>query len=299
MTYSTGPGGYDVPSQSGPPQAYGQQTPSYGVSPGAGSGPAAGPGSGRGLPFFLNVGVIVIGVLSFLLGFTPYASASEDLSGFEGDSVNFFQNQGPGVVGLGLLLAAALIAGFGMLPKQPDNEAVVAALSVAGFLVLLFMLIGLVGLDAGVGLLLVVIASFIQAALAIAVMLAAAGIIKSAPSGQSAQYGSYGQGGGYGQPQAGYGQSQPSYGQSSGGYGQSTGGYGQSPQQGGYGQSSGGFATQQPQSSQPPQQPQQPQQPQSGYYGGSQGGPTHHGQGQHGRPGDTTTSFQPPRGDQR
>ena len=60
MTYSTGPGGYG-----GPPQ--GPSTPGYGPpAPGYGAAPA--PGEGKGLPFFLHIGVIALGVISFFRG---------------------------------------------------------------------------------------------------------------------------------------------------------------------------------------------------------------------------------------
>lgn len=301
MTYSTGSGGYDVPPQSGPLPTYGQQTPGYGTpAPAATPAPASASGApAKGLPHFLNLGVIAIGVLSFFLGFAPYATPSDDPLGFDVDSFNFFTNNGPGVLGLSLLLTAALIAGLGLLPKQTANhEAVVAGLSITGFLVLLFMLIGLVGLDAGVGLILVLIASFLQAALAVAVMLASAGIIKASSPGQN-QYGAYGQQGygqqGYGQqPQQGY--DQQSYGQQpqQQSYDQpSQQSYGQQPQQPSYGQQQNyGQQGQQPQQgygqpsgSQPSGGYSPPQQP-GGYYGQN-------------RPEQSTTSFQPPQSDQR
>ncbi|MFJ9743799.1 hypothetical protein ACIRS4_37785, partial [Streptomyces sp. NPDC101166] len=71
MAYPTGGSGYNAP----------QPTPSSGSgfgagAPAAGSGaaPVAGgtPGAGKGLPFFLTVGVAALGVLNFLLGFAPY-----------------------------------------------------------------------------------------------------------------------------------------------------------------------------------------------------------------------------------
>jgi hypothetical protein len=57
---------------------------------------------------------------------------------------------------------------------------VVAGLSFAGFVSLLFLLIGLQrGLEAGAGLILVLVAAFLQAALAIAQLLASAGVIRA------------------------------------------------------------------------------------------------------------------------
>src|SRR5271157_4405098 len=95
-------------------------------------------------------------------------------------------------------MAAALVAAFGMLPKQSGNEPVVAGLSVAGFVSLLMLLIGLVDtVEAGVGLILVLVSSFLQASLAVGCVLLSAGVVKS---GSSAQYG-YGGQGAYGSPQ--------------------------------------------------------------------------------------------------
>lgn len=142
--------------------------------------------AGGGLLRGLSLGVVALGLLNFLLGFAPYADL--DFSGnFDGGlpdgelSFNFFSNtaSGAGVAGLALLLAAGLIAGFGLLPNTSGNEPVVAGLSTAGFASLLFVMLGLDdGYDVGIGLVLVLVASFVQAALAVATALVAAGVIK-------------------------------------------------------------------------------------------------------------------------
>jgi hypothetical protein len=125
-----------------------------------------------------------------------------------------------------------------MLPRQSANEAVVAGLSVAGFVSLLMLLIGLVDtVEAGVGLILVLVTSFLQASLAVGWVLFSAGVVK--PS-SSAQYG-YGGQGAYGSPQT----HQP-----------------QQPYQ------------QQPYQPPQPYQPYRPQQPQAPYYGASGSAPT-------------------------
>src|SRR4051812_3804031 len=127
MTYSTGPGGYGDPSQGGGGQGYGQPA---GQSA-AGYAPA--PGQRKGLGLYLNIGVIVLGLLSFFLGFAPYAKQDKDYKGRDkSDSINFFQNTGLGVgtVSLIALLTAALVAAFALLPKQQQQDAIVAALSV-------------------------------------------------------------------------------------------------------------------------------------------------------------------------
>jgi hypothetical protein len=125
----------------------------------------------------------VTAILSFILGFTPYAHEAAGTSEPpRKNSINFFLNFGAGVglIGLSLLLAAAMVAAFGMLPKQRANDPVVAGLSLAGFLSLLVLLIGLADVvEAGVGLILVLVSSFLQAALAIGSVLFSAGIVKS------------------------------------------------------------------------------------------------------------------------
>src|SRR5271166_2676448 len=193
MTYSTDSGGYGVPPQNPNLGGYGAPVPSY---PNASSGT----GAGRGLSFLFALGVVILGVLSFCLGFMPYEKQSATGQPPTKSSVNFFDNVGlgVGVAGLALLLAAAVVAVFGMLPKQSGNEPVVAGLSVAGFVSLLMLLIGLVDtVEAGVGLILVLVSSFLQASLAVGCVLFSAGVVKS---GSSAQYG-YGGQGAYASPQ--------------------------------------------------------------------------------------------------
>lgn len=198
MTYSTGPGGFAETPQGAGGQGYGQPAPGYGAAPTQ--------GRGKGLPFFLNLGVIALGVISFFLGFAPYVTEDKDYSGHDSrDSANFFLNvagSGVGIVALTVLLAAALVAAFALLPKQEQHGVVVAALSVTGFVSLLFLLFGISGpVKAGLGLIFVLITSFVQAAAAVVGLLLESGVIKP-PQPRQAQYGGY-----YGQP--GYGQPQP------------------------------------------------------------------------------------------
>src|ERR1700739_722590 len=177
MTYSN-PGGYG-----GPPQ--GPSTPGDGPQPPPGParprGPAGPAGPGRGMTFYFPIGVVVLGVLNFLLGFLPYISGAA--AQFAGESIsvssstNFFMTNG--LVSTSLLLVAALVAGLGMLPKQDIHDGVVASLSVVGFLSLLCQLISLPKeANNGIGLISVLITSFVQAALAITALLFAADIIK-------------------------------------------------------------------------------------------------------------------------
>ena len=69
MTYSTGPGGYGGPPQGPSTPGYGPQSPGYGADRARAREP-------KGLPFFLNIGVVALGVISFFLGFAPYSSGS-------------------------------------------------------------------------------------------------------------------------------------------------------------------------------------------------------------------------------
>jgi hypothetical protein len=193
MSYSTGPERREVHPQDPRLQGYGRETGRYTSTPTA--------GTGRGLPFLFTVGVILLGVLSFFLGFAPYERESATGELPNKSSVTFFDNVGlgAGVVGLSLLVAAALVAAFGMLPRQPANEPIVAGLSVAGLLSLLCLLVGLAGaVEAGVGLILVLVASFLQAALAIGNVLISAGIVRLGSSEPDVR-----------QPQSGYGWQQP------------------------------------------------------------------------------------------
>lgn len=181
MTYSTGSGRYEAPPPNADPQLYGP-LPTY-------NNPSSPSGVTR-LSSLLSVGVTILGVMSFGMGVMPYAQASVAGQLPATNSENFFDNTGLGVglIGLALLLAAALTAAFGMLPGQRGNEAVVAGLSVAGFVSLVFLLLGLVNtVEAGVGLILILVSSVLQAALAVGSVLFSSGIVKSASSGYAGQ----------------------------------------------------------------------------------------------------------------
>jgi uncharacterized protein DUF5336 len=237
MTYSTGPGGYGGAGQGPSSPGYSTQSAGYTPPPQAyGASPTEGqtPGQGKSLPFFLNIAVAALGGINFLLG---------------GFAETFF------LPGLALLLGAGAIAAFSMLPKQTALDVVVAGLTIAGFLSLLFAFVGPDNglISASLGYILLLVLAFAQSAVAIAVLLFSSDIIKpSQPRQKKQPYGYYGQGG-YGQaggPTAGYGQAS-----------QSPQGPPQQPYYGG-----GGAG----QTYQPPSQPHQPQQPQSQQPGQSQ-----------------------------
>jgi len=165
MNYPGGPGRYGPISPNQAPQRYaGYRTPTQ----------------RRGLPFVVDVIIGMLGVLAFFLGFAPYEKMSNSGLPSSDTTQNFFENAGGvGVVGLSLALAAGLVALFSLLPKQVANGAVIAGLSSAGLLALLGALFGLFsGLDAGVGLILMLVVSFLQAVLACGNVLIAAGVLR-------------------------------------------------------------------------------------------------------------------------
>lgn len=288
MSYPTGGSGYNAPVPPSVPPNPGQQA--------AGGGSAAGAG-GKGLPFFLTIGVAAVGVIAFLLGFLSYVGADTDmdLPSSADTSLNLFEYQ-EATIG-GLLLIAAILAGLSLLPKQ-DWVGAAAAVAAGTFVTILFQLFSLPeGAKAEIGLYLILVLALVQAGLAVAVVLFDTGILTPPAARPAAQTGlpggqqgygqqqyqgqqqGYGQQPGYGQqytsgqqPQPGYGQQQAAYGQQPG-YGQQQQqqqGYGQQPQQSPYagGQQPSPYG-QQPQQQAYGQQPQQPGQ-QAQPFGGEQ-----------------------------
>ncbi|MEU8896287.1 DUF5336 domain-containing protein [Nocardia sp. NPDC048505] len=288
MSYPTGGSGYNTPATPSAPSNLGQP------ASGGGSGASASGSEGKGLPFFLLVGVAALGVLNFLFGFLPYASISDtSISGFE-----------YGLVGvLALLLFSGLLAGASLLPDQ-NWKVLAGAAAVAGFLGVAAQTFTLrEGLESGFGAWLLLFLALVQAGLAAAVVLFDLGIVKP-PAPKPAQPA---QPGGYGSPQGGYGQQsfggqgQPGqpYGQQSfGGQSQAGQSFGQS----GYGSSTGGQYQQQQQQQSYGQpsygQQSQPGQQQAGYgqqsygqqpgYGAQQAG-SQYGQTAQPRPDESAT----------
>ena len=155
MTYSSGSGRYEAPPPNPDPQVYGPQPPTY-------NNPPSLSGDTR-LSSLLTVGVIILGVLSFGLGVMPYAQASVTGQLPATNSENLRQHRAR---------------------RRIDRPAaVVAGLSVAGFVSLVFLLLGLVDtLEAGVGLILALVSSVLQASLAVGSVLLSSGIVISASS---------------------------------------------------------------------------------------------------------------------
>ncbi|MDH6283354.1 hypothetical protein M2284_000487 [Rhodococcus sp. LBL1] len=259
MTYTDG-GSYGQPSQ---------------ASTGTGT---------KNLSFYLGLAVAALGIVNFLLGFAPYVENSTTV----GFGFTFTQDafESGGALPLAFLLTGGLLAGLSLLPKQ-EHTAPAAVASVVGFLVSFVFMLSLPGGGtlAGGGIAILVL-SFVQAVIAVAVFLFGADIVKMPqprpsrthvhpaayghPQGynpQAPQQG-YGTPQGYGAPQ-GYPQQMPGYGQSA----QTPQGYQQQPTAG-YGQFQA-YQAQQPtqhmpqQSPAPSTQPPTPQTPQPGESSGT------------------------------
>jgi len=255
MSYPSGGSGYNQPAtpSSAPsfPQQPGSATGAGAGAPGSSvsgqSSTGAGPASNdTALPFYLTAGVAALGVINFLLGFTPHITQnSQDVGmGVHTPEVtrSFFAFPGAAAP-LIVLLAGGLLAGISLLPKQNWLGASAAA-SGAGFLGLLFVSFTLPdGYSAAWGTWVVVFLGLVQTAAAVVAVLFESGIM-TPPAPKPAAPQAVPQGG----PQAGYG--------TQGGYGQQP--YGQA-QPGQYGQA---------QTGQTPVTPGQPSQPAAyGQYG--------------------------------
>ncbi|WP_141216571.1 MULTISPECIES: DUF5336 domain-containing protein [Nocardiaceae] len=175
------------------------------------------PGSAlSSLPRILTFVILGLGVVTFLLGLldlvTAEVTSSQELpSSIQTSFSTTFFASGGSAVSVALLLAAGLIAGASLLQKDARNQSVVAALAIAGWLVLVFQSFSLPSAEGnefasttsslGIGAILVLVLGFVQAAAAVAALLFDAGIVK-APAPKPAGYGNQNQ-------QAGYGQQNP------------------------------------------------------------------------------------------
>ncbi|MGO9650983.1 DUF5336 domain-containing protein [Mycobacterium sp.] len=234
MTYSPGSPGYP-PAQS--PGGYGaSSTPSFTKSDDGESN----------LKVYLAIGVLVLGLASYLLSYGPMITRILP----NGDELVESGSTLP--IDLGLL--AALLAGVSVLPKAKNYAAVVAAVAVLGALLLVEDTIGASG--RGWALWFALGCGVVQAVLAVTALLLDAGVITPpAPRPKYDQY--YGQYGGYYGQQSPYQQQSPQQ----SGYGAQYGGYPSGP-------STGGFSAVGPQSGPIPA-------PQSGpQHGQQQGSPT-------------------------
>lgn len=229
MTYPPGSPGY--PHAQPPANQYSAPTQQFGKL-GQPAPAAEGPSQ---LPVYLTAAVAALGLAVYLSSFGPLFTAGAD----------FFR---PTLLDLGVVasMLAALIAGAGLLPKQRALPALVAVLSVLGFLlVIAIVLTAPDGVSIDWGLYLIIAFTVLQALIAVAVLLFDAGVITPpAPRPKyEEQYGQYGGPGApyYGQlqhggpPQQGRQQQRPGYPSQYGGYpggGPSSGGFSAGPQGG-------------------------------------------------------------------
>ncbi|ADG79892.1 Antigen 34 kDa family protein OS=Tsukamurella paurometabola (strain ATCC 8368 / DSM / CCUG 35730/ CIP 100753 / JCM 10117 / KCTC 9821 / NBRC 16120 / NCIMB 702349 / NCTC 13040) OX=521096 GN=Tpau_3307 PE=4 SV=1 [Tsukamurella paurometabola] len=192
-----GQGGYGQPApQQGygqpAPQGYGQAPQGYGQAPqGYGQGypqqgygqqyggyqqqaPAA-PAKPLDLALVLSIATAALGVITFLLGFLPYAKGTNVYTGSTA-TANAFEIilSGP-LLALALLLAGGISAGLSLISKGNTGRTPAAALSIAGFLVLLFGLFSWDGLAFGFWIALVF--ALLTAAAATVLVLVDSGVI--------------------------------------------------------------------------------------------------------------------------
>ena len=272
MTYPPSSSGYPPSQQpttqfSAPTQQFGKVDQPSGQA----SAPAAA-GVSK-LPFILLAAVAVLGLLVYLFSFGDM---------FTIESTDFPQLGSASGTSLGLGMAvvaallSALIAATSLLPRQKAPVGVIAAIAMLAFLLVLAEIIQKPqGVSIGWALYVVVLLTFLQAAVAIGALLLDAGIISAPqpkPKYEQPQYG-----GPYGGPSQYYGQHQPHQGghqqqrppypgQYGGGYsgGQQSGGFAAIGQQGGPNTPPTGFPTySQPPSSSSGQTGQGQSQPQS------------------------------------
>jgi hypothetical protein len=188
MTYPPGSPGYPPAQQ--PTTQFSAPTQQFGKLPEA--APAAeGPTK---LPMYLTAAVAALGLAVYLSSYGPLFAANADLFT-------------PTLLDLGVVAAllAALIAGVGLVPRQKTSPAVVAVLSVLGFLLTVaIVLTAPEGVEIQWGLYLIIAFSLVQAIVAVAVLLFDAGVITPpAPRPRYEKQQQYGQ---YGAPAPYYGQ---------------------------------------------------------------------------------------------
>ena len=223
MTYPPGNPGYPPTQQ--PTTQFAAPTQQFGKLPEPASAAPAAEGPSK-MPVYLTAAVAALGFAVYLSSYAPQFAASAD----------FFT---PTLLDLGVVasLLGGLIAGVGLVPKQRIVPALVAVLSVLGFLlVIAIVLTAPQGVEIKYGLYLIIAFSVVQAILAVAVLLFDAGVITPPapkPRFEPQPYGQYGGPGPYyGQPHQ---QGPPPQQQHRPGYpSQYGGGYPGGPSSGGY-----------------------------------------------------------------
>lgn len=238
MSYPPGSPGYP-PSQQ-PTTQFSAPTQQFGKVPDAAGDTAAGPNK---LPSYLLLAAAVLGLLSFLLNaFAPVFEANvpteyENIPGIGGESGT---TEGM-TLAVAALLLAGLFAAVATLPKQRNYTALVAVVSVLGFLLILTNMFQKPdNVDYGWALWLILIFALLQTGAAVTALLFDSGIVtppapKPKYDQQQQQFGQYGAPGGYyGGPQQHPGQQQLPQ-QRPGGYPtQYGGGYPGQPTTGGF-----------------------------------------------------------------
>lgn len=174
------PGGPGYPPAQQPTSQFAAPTQQFGRVPEPTPG-AEGPSK---LPLYLTAAVAALGLLVYLSSFFPLFTSGAD----------FFT---PTLLDIGVVasLLAALIAGVALVPKQKAWPALVAVLSVLGFLlVIAIVLTAPEGVSIDLGLYLIIAFTVLQAIVAVAVLLFDAGVITPpAPRPRyEQQYGQYG-----------------------------------------------------------------------------------------------------------
>lgn len=191
MTYPPGSPGYPPAQQ--PTTQFAAPTQQFGKLPEPAPAAPAAEGPSK-LPMYLTAAVAVLGVLVYLFRYAPQLEAGGDMFT-------------PALLELGVVAAllGGLMAGVALVPKQTGRPALVAVLSVLGFLLVISpVLTAPSGVGIGWGLYVIVACSVVQAILAVAVLLFDAGLITPPapkPRYEPQQYGQYGGPGSYyGQP---------------------------------------------------------------------------------------------------
>lgn len=209
MTYPPGGPGYQQPPQSqfsAPTQQFervpepAQSAPSAAPSPVSSGAPSTAPEAAPNkLPVYLSAAVAALGFAIYLTSFGPV------FGDFGGASIELVVAP----------VVAALLAGFGLIPKQTDRSAIAAVFAVLGFLLLILVVVN--GAPIDWAFYPFIVFSVLQSIAAVAVVLLDAGVITAPapkpkyeqPQGYGGGYGA--PGGYYGQPQLGAPQQQPGY----------------------------------------------------------------------------------------
>ena len=207
---------------------YSPGSPGYSPAQSAGSYPGATPSftkddSESKFPLYLNVVVVLLGLLVYVLNFFPTFVLSADLGPAAGGRA------GDAGTAVAVAVLAALLAGLSLLPKAKKYTAVVAAIAVLGALMVVSEIINTpTGFSIGWAMWPLLGCSVFQAFAAVAALLLESGVVTApAPRPKYDPYAQYGQQPYYGQPgqqqqtaPQSPGQQSPQYGSQYGGYGE-------------------------------------------------------------------------------